>query len=143
MASSELWPALCREMAAGNAPWSPLARALAEQHKEASPVFAVLPLDRLAALLATPDAETRLQEQGILGPAEAERLRSLKLPKRRHEWLGGRLAAKWAVTRLLGCNDMPAIANDEQGQPFVELPAPLARTPDAPVHGHLPGEKVG
>ena len=138
MTDSALRAALRREMAAQNTPWSPLAVALDGRGPGAAPAaLAVLPLTRPTALLARPDAETRLQAQGILSPAEVGRLRGLKLPKRRHEWLGGRLAAKGALARLRGWDDdRPladlSIANDDQGRPFVDAPASPADAP--PLH---------
>jgi acyl transferase domain-containing protein/NAD(P)H-dependent flavin oxidoreductase YrpB (nitropropane dioxygenase family)/NAD(P)-dependent dehydrogenase (short-subunit alcohol dehydrogenase family)/4'-phosphopantetheinyl transferase EntD/acyl carrier protein len=67
-----------------------------------------------------------------LHPGEREKFTSLKNPKRRVEWLAGRIAAKGAVRRLLGA-DAPRrqdvrINGDTEGAPVVEMPGNL----DAP-----------
>ncbi len=51
----------------------------------------------LLASLPVPPAGT----PGWLGPAERQRLAALRIPKRRADWLLGRLAAKTLVARLL------------------------------------------
>ena len=62
-----------------------------------------------------------------LSTAELERWTGLSLKKRSAEWLGGRLAAKWAVARLLGEPEMDwrtlVIHNEEDGRPYVTIDA--------------------
>lgn len=78
----------------------------------------VADLDLLEPLLAA------VPIAGLLSPAEQTRYASLTHPKRQRQWLGGRLAAKQAVTALLAGIDPPlltalTIANDATGKPFV------------------------
>jgi phosphopantetheinyl transferase len=58
-----------------------------------------------------------------LSTAELERWTGLRLKKRSAEWLGGRLAAKWAAAGLLGETAMDwrtlVIHNEEDGRPYV------------------------
>lgn len=58
---------------------------------------------------------------------ELNRWTGLRQQKRRTEWLGGRLAAKWAAAALLGETAVDwqdlAIRNEEDGRPFVATEA--------------------
>lgn len=126
-----LWPELCRQMlvaSAGCAELPPLGSSLA-----------LLPLDGLPTFMTTaasaancvPDCSASLQAQGILSAKEQERLHSFPCSKRRLEWLGGRLAAKYVLQQY--CSSVcpgahpfaqisPAllsIDNDTHGRPFV------------------------
>lgn len=64
-----------------------------------------------------------------LSADELDRWTGLHLKKRRTEWLGGRLAAKWAAAGLLGQSAVDwqglVIRNEEDGRPYVatEIPA--------------------
>lgn len=62
--------------------------------------------------------------QVVLAPLEQEQYEGYRFPKRQQEWLGGRLACKEAVARLLGLDDLTVIvvANDEHGRPLVAGP---------------------
>lgn len=81
-------------------------------------------LDRLARETTGAD---RLVVDQVLLPPERRQYCRFSLPGRRTEWLGGRLAAKEAVLRLLGggvqekagLSDWLVLA-DEQGKPFAE-----------------------
>ncbi len=81
-------------------------------------------LDRLAREITGAD---RLFFNQVLLPPERRQYLRFSLPGRRIEWLGGRLAAKEAVIRLLGggvqekagLSDWLVLA-DEQGKPVVE-----------------------
>ena len=83
----------------------------------------LLDLAQTADIIPTP------QLGEILGVAELERYHGFRYPKRRQEWLGGRLAAKAAVTQLLTASgtEPPApaalvIAADRSGKPLLALP---------------------
>ena len=58
-----------------------------------------------------------------LSPEELAQWAGLNLEKRRAEWLGGRLAAKWAAARLLGETALALprliIRTEAEGRPFV------------------------
>ena len=90
------------------------------------PPFPITLLD--LAPLAGPLSPSQLAT--MLGQAEQARYQAFRYPKRRQEWLGGRLAAKAAVAALLTADDAgrePAapelvIANDPAGKPHLELP---------------------
>jgi 4'-phosphopantetheinyl transferase len=57
--------------------------------------------------------------EGVLAPAEFERWAGFKLPKRRHEWLRGRWAAKKLLHTLTGDPlDHLLIANTADGVPY-------------------------
>lgn len=67
-----------------------------------------------------PDVDTCAQT--ILSADEQRRYQTLTLTKRRREWLGGRLACKEAVSRLVGgstCLADIVVTNTEQGRPQV------------------------
>lgn len=66
--------------------------------EEPTASFALIDLSALATCLAAPDGEKDLG--ALLSPAEQEHLAALSFPKRRREWLGGRLAGKAAALRL-------------------------------------------
>ena len=122
-----IWPQLCRQMWQDSAPWAGLAPAQTR--------LVALSLPALAELVALPDLVDCLQEEQILNSSEGERLRTLTLPKRRTEWLGGRCAAKFALMQLYGQTRVApacfAIANEDCGKPFVQTslasPAVLPR----------------
>lgn len=121
-ASAPIWPALRGAMAAETARWPRIAPPDA--------AFVVLPLAALRDLAARPDCADVL---AALADEEARRLAAFRFPKRRLEWLGGRLAAKAALLELLDTNAEPAslvIENDEHGRPVVPdsyLPSPPRR----------------
>ena len=54
---------------------------------------------------------------------ELDRWTSFRMEKRRAEWLGGRMAAKWAAARLLGKTAVEwqtlTIRNEEDGRPYL------------------------
>lgn len=94
---------------------------------------AFIDLAVLAGWLAALAGEQDLA--GLLSPAEQERLAALTFPKRRREWLGGRLAGKAAALHLAGpplpvtpaMLSIPAAAN---GAPVLTCPAlPAWRLP--------------
>ena len=76
-------------------------------------------------------SESRRLEPSWLGARELERLASLRMPKRRSEWLAGRRAAKLALGKLLGPLDaavlevlpradgMPVVHRDGRSLPEV------------------------
>ncbi|NLZ17239.1 MAG: hypothetical protein GX087_05845 [Desulfobulbaceae bacterium] len=115
----QLWPHLCQEMRAANLVW--------EQIAPRKVKLAVLRLDLLNTLYTLPGFEAALRSQRILHQAELKRLFSFPQGKRRLEWLGGRLAAKFA----LQCYCFPpareikfepakvTISNDSHGRPFL------------------------
>lgn len=98
-----------------------------EQIAPAQVKLAVLSLDVLNTLHALPGFEAALHSQRILHQTEMNRLLSFSHGKRRLEWLGGRLTAKFA---LQYCFTPPArreaefepakigISNDSYGRPF-------------------------
>lgn len=75
-----------------------------------------VPLSSLAG--CTPEVASQ-----YLSPDELAQWRGFRLEKRQAEWLGGRLAAKWATAGLLG--EIPgewqklAIRNEADGRPYV------------------------
>ena len=77
------------------------------------------------------DQEGLLKEW--LTPGEMEEFQGLARPKRRREWLSGRIAAKGAVEGLLGLNSPPAaairISAGPERAPVVLLPAGEASNP--------------
>jgi 4'-phosphopantetheinyl transferase len=84
---------------------------------------------RLAVVRLREEADEVLRS---LAPAERSRYATLRFPKRRREWLGGRLAAKRAVAALLGIEpDAVAILGRSQGEPVVVAGA--ASAPDVRV----------
>ena len=56
---------------------------------------------------------------GVLSPQEQAYFNTLKFPKRRTEWLGGRLALKQVVGRILSVNDLTQVEvlPQESGKP--------------------------
>lgn len=84
-------------------------------------------------------AETSQLEPVWLGPGEQERFAGLVVPKRRRDWLAGRLAAKLALTRLLG-HETPRdldVLPAESGAPVVHrLTRPLHDVGVSLVHSH-------
>jgi len=62
-----------------------------------------------------------------LSADELEKWAGFGLKKRRAEWLGGRVAAKWAATELLGEDAVAwktlVIRNEEDGRPYVATEA--------------------
>jgi 4'-phosphopantetheinyl transferase EntD len=73
-------------------------------------------LDELEAALQASDR--RLQTLSFLSRKESELFRTFKYVKRQKEWLGGRLAAKHAVSNLMGIG-----STSEAMQQFSVLPA--------------------
>jgi len=80
----------------------------------------VVPLADLAD--CTPELASK-----YLCAAELERWAGFSHKKRRTEWLGGRLAAKWATAGLLGETAVDwqglTIRNEEDGRPYVAIEA--------------------
>lgn len=73
---------------------------------------------------------------------ELERWVGLSQKKRRTEWLGGRLAAKWAAAKLLGETAVDwqglAIRSEEDGRPYVtSVSQPLAPHISISHSGHM------
>ena len=117
------------------------------------------------ARVSTEEATERLlkNERGglgaaVLGPAEQEVFASLKMPKRRLDWLAGRLAVKRLALAILAERGEKAEAsevevhNREDGSPFLALRAkPIADIPISLSHGPLgaaaatagPGRLIG
>jgi len=127
-----LWPELCRQMLVASARCVDLA--------PTGSSLALLPLDGLTTFMVTsasasnsvPNCSASLHAQGILSAKEQERLHSFPCSKRRLEWLGGRLAAKYALQQYCSsawsgahpfAQTSPAllsIDNDTHGRPFVD-----------------------
>lgn len=114
-----MWPWLSLKIAESTAEWA--------QCRPEHTSLAVLQLDALEALIALPDYSAALQAQQILSQAELDRLESFSHGKRRLEWLGGRLAAKYALQRFLTSSPPgtpPAalvLENDRHGRPFINV----------------------
>ena len=59
----------------------------------------------------------------LFSPGECEQVRQLRFPKRRHEWMAGRIAAKAAALSMAGCGDASMALNrltllaDDHGRP--------------------------
>lgn len=91
--------------------------------------LALIRLESLAEWMALPNYPETLEKQRILDPVECSRLRSFSHRKRRLEWLGGRLAAKYALQQFFAScaqDSLPAafaIDNDRHGRPFVGVNA--------------------
>ncbi len=112
------WRLLFSEMDALSRPYAFLAG------KQAA--LALLDLTHVTRLLdteATHNAPSGLEE--LLAPDERRFLDRLTLPKRRREWLGGRLAAKYCLQQLLGESRLSgcAILPGAQGQPLPQCGA--------------------
>ena len=97
-------------------------------------LLALLDLTRLRPLLAEDESFRFLTT--LLSPAEARLLASLTYPKRRLEWLGGRLVAKHCLNRLaLALESPPAcyceysILPDTHGRPTLAPPPGSNRVP--------------
>lgn len=76
----------------------------------------------MAVALSALEADLDACAQSILSAEERCRYQALTLMKRKREWLGGRLACKEAVSRLLGgvaCLADIVVTNTEQGRPQV------------------------
>ncbi|HIJ90323.1 MAG: 4'-phosphopantetheinyl transferase superfamily protein [Desulfobulbaceae bacterium] len=77
----------------------------------------------LAALPARADIMQPGLASEYLSPDELEQWRGFNLEKRRAEWLGGRIAAKWAAAGLLGETAMTwrnlVIRTEAGGRPYV------------------------
>ncbi len=67
------------------------------------------------------DRELRNELLALLAPQELDILRSFSRPKRIREWLGGRLAAKSAIRRLLHKSSCPDRASRAR---YIILPSP-------------------
>lgn len=113
-----LWPWFGLKMEENTTAWLQL--------KPANTSLVVLRLDSLEALFACPDFAPALQAQHILSKSEWARLCSFSHKKRRLEWLGGRMAAKYALQQfssLYAPDTLPAdivIENDQHGRPLVQ-----------------------
>ncbi len=96
--------------------------------------LSILDLTRLGPLMA---AEEGLQAlTTLLSPDEARLLSAFTYPKRRLEWLGGRLAAKHGLSRLLLTEPAPAcqyrdlsLLPDSSGRPALHDFQPQGPTP--------------
>jgi phosphopantetheinyl transferase len=79
-----------------------------------------------------------LEARGYLAPPEELAYRSLSSPKRRRDWLAGRLAAKLALAKLLESRQIRRalneieIGNDLEGRPVWRLSRPDA-VPEWPI----------
>lgn len=99
---------------------------LARPPAAAAACLALLDLADLAGKMTGPQDEQDLT--GLLSPTEQARFAALTFPKRRREWLGGRLAGKCAVLQLapppapvaLPALSIPAAAN---GAPCLSCPS--------------------
>lgn len=82
-------------------------------------VAAIVNLDRLAKELTRAEGNTLLGN--LLTKTEQQIFHSFSFPKRKIEWLGGRLAAKNAATRLMdgGPLNNLEILTDANGRPYL------------------------
>ena len=122
-----------------SAPWSALLARLVSP----AAALTLLDLGRLARWIA-PKGNGPAPED-LLSPAERDQFRRYRHPKRRLEWLGGRLAAKHCLHQLaaLGLiNAVPwhehTIHNDTHGRPYVSWTS-LAGSPPALSISHCRG----
>ncbi len=105
----------------------------------ASGRIALLNLDLLAPLIA--EEATLHLLTGLLSPAEATLLAGFRFPKRRLEWLGGRLAGKYSLALLADANNEPdlssfgdfSIVPDEHGRPRVRSFGSLGFAPSLSI----------
>jgi len=113
-------PETCRELFAGmetlSARFSVLAAGIG--------YLSILDLTRLGPLMTSDEGLRALTT--LLSPDEARMLRGFAYPKRRLEWLGGRLAAKHGLSRLLLTEPTPAcryrdlsLLPDSSGRPVL------------------------
>lgn len=94
--------------------------------------LSLLDLNGLRPLMAT--AATCQGLMALLSPEEALMLAGFTYPKRRLEWLGGRLAAKYSLSRLVAADSSPtpwsgwSLLPDPNGRPSLGPgPGPKAR----------------
>lgn len=124
LSATELWPLLCQGMQDMDGLWAGMAPPAAADIR-----LAALPLQLLAELAAPPGVGAALS--GLLTEAEKRRFCGLKLPRRRQEWLGGRLAAKFALMQLAATKalvpEQIGIVNDCHGQPLAQAADQICR----------------
>jgi phosphopantetheinyl transferase len=100
-------------------------------------IFILIDLQKLDHELRTLGFEKAAAQ--YLAPGEIQYLRRISSEKRRREWLGGRLAAKFAAARMLGQSeyDLPwpdlPIAVDEKGRPFLAADLAGGNAPDISI----------
>jgi phosphopantetheinyl transferase len=85
----------------------------------------------LSALVGSPDRQLSETAGRCLNAGELDQWAELRQKKRRAEWLGGRMAAKWAAAGLLGETAAAwpglAVLTEENGRPY--LPARAGEAP--------------
>lgn len=89
-----------------------------------------------AAVVGTPDVLARAE--AALTPAEREAFARYTFPKRRHDWLLGRWAAKLAAADVAACPpEHVGVASGEKGRPLLVAPGDrLAGWDLSLTHGH-------
>ncbi len=89
-----------------------------------------------AAVVGTPEVLARAE--AALTEAEREHFARYTFPKRRHDWLLGRWAAKLAAADAAGCApEAVAVASGEKGRPLLAAPeGRLAGWDLTLTHGH-------
>lgn len=107
--------------------------------QEGGVVLSLLRLDLLEEYGESPDHQRRAD--CFLTEQERQKFFSFNLLKRRHEWLGGRLAAKQAALKMLGAAPDGwleiEIVNDAQGKPFLAKAGQALACPHISIsHSH-------
>lgn len=105
----------------------------------ASGRIALLNLTLLEPLLAAEASFPLLTD--LLSPAEATVLAAFRFPKRRLEWLGGRLAGKYCLALLMNAENEPdlslfrdsSILPDDHGRPRVHASGEHGSAPDLSI----------
>ena len=115
----DLWPWLSMQMEESSAAWL--------RFKPEHTCLAVLNLASFKGLLLFPGFAVALQAQHIISQTEFARLRSFSHGRRRAQWLGGRLATKYALQHCALPSSEPknlpaafSIDNDRHGKPLVK-----------------------
>ena len=96
------------------------------------------PITRMDYQLELVDLQNLPPASTVLSEREQAFFQTLKLPKRRTEWLGGRLALKRLVARQtqLPLNDIEVLPQDQNGKPQLHLSGKATSLVFSITHSH-------